>query len=175
MNSDWWDLRLRFQGIIPPLSRTETHFDAASKRHIPADIPYIRYYVALLLEFQIHEAMCDAAGHNGPLHTCDVYRSREAGRVLIDILKVGKARHWRDVIRMLTKGNYNHISADAMLEYFEPLLLWLKGQNRGERVIGWTAYKEDTALFQPLIYGSSCRFFSDFSALLLVIIVNWII
>lgn len=82
MNSAWWDLRLRFQGIIPPLPRTERHLDAAGKKHIPADIPYIKYYVALLLEFQIHEALCQAAGHTGQLHTCNIYRSREAGRVL---------------------------------------------------------------------------------------------
>lgn len=82
MNSAWWDLRLRFQGIIPPLPRTERHLDAAGKRHIPADIPYIKYYVALLLEFQIHDALCHAAGHIGQIHTCNIYRSREAGRVL---------------------------------------------------------------------------------------------
>ncbi|KAJ8958092.1 hypothetical protein NQ317_019002, partial [Molorchus minor] len=82
LNSIWWDLRLRLQGIIPPLPRTETHFDAASKRHIPADIPYTPYYVALLLEFQIYKSMCEAAGHDGPLYKCDIYRSREAGRLL---------------------------------------------------------------------------------------------
>nr|CAI5817344.1 unnamed protein product [Callosobruchus analis] len=71
------------QGIVPPVPRTEYHLDAASKRHIPADVPYTKYYVALLLEFQIHEAMCRAARFEGPLHECDVYRSREAGRVLM--------------------------------------------------------------------------------------------
>uniref|UniRef100_A0AAR5PGC9 Angiotensin-converting enzyme n=1 Tax=Dendroctonus ponderosae TaxID=77166 RepID=A0AAR5PGC9_DENPD len=91
MNSDWWNFRLRYQGIVPPIPRSESHFDAAAKRHIPADVPYIKYYVALLLEFQIYKSMCDAANHKGSLHTCDVYRSREAGRVLSDILRVGKA------------------------------------------------------------------------------------
>lgn len=81
MNSIWWDLRLRYQGISPPVLRREFNFDAAAKRHIPADIPYIRYYVALILEFQIYDAMCFAKGHKGPLHKCDIYRSREAGRV----------------------------------------------------------------------------------------------
>ena len=82
MNSDWWNFRLRYQGVVPPVPRNERHFDAGSKKHIPANIPYIKYYVALLLEFQIHKAMCEAADHGGPLHTCDIYRSREAGRVL---------------------------------------------------------------------------------------------
>lgn len=82
MNLNWWDLRLRYQGIVPPIPRSQSHLDAAAKRHIPADIPYIKYYVALLLEFQIHESMCEAAGNTGPMHMCDIYRSREAGRVL---------------------------------------------------------------------------------------------
>lgn len=84
MNADWWDLRLRYQGIVPPSPRTESHFDAASKRHIIADLPYAGYYVALLLEFQIHKAMCEASGMGASnmLHTCDIYRSREAGAVL---------------------------------------------------------------------------------------------
>lgn len=82
MNSAWWDLRLRYQGVVPPLKRKEQHLDAAAKKHIPADIPYINYYIALLLEFQIYEALCNAAGHTGQLHTCDIYRSREAGRLL---------------------------------------------------------------------------------------------
>lgn len=83
MNADWWELRLRFQGIVPPIKRTERHLDAAAKRHIIADMPYMRYFVALLLEFQIHASLCEAARHRGPLHTCDVYRSREAGRILM--------------------------------------------------------------------------------------------
>jgi len=82
MNSNWWNLRLQYQGVIPPLPRTESHFDAAAKRHVPADIPYVKYYVALLLEFQIHKSMCEASNHKGPLHSCDVYRSRQAGRIL---------------------------------------------------------------------------------------------
>lgn len=82
MNSIWWELRLRYQGIVPPFVRNEQHLDAASKKHIPSDIPYVRYYVALLLEFQIYEALCSSSGHPGQLHTCDIYKSREAGRIL---------------------------------------------------------------------------------------------
>ncbi|VEN40811.1 unnamed protein product [Callosobruchus maculatus] len=157
MNSLWWDLRLSNQGIVPPVPRNEYHLDAASKRHIPADVPYTKYYVALLLEFQIHEAMCRAARFEGPLHECDVYRSREAGRVLIDILRNGKSRHWRDVIRVITRGETDKVSPDSMLRYFDPLLRWLKSQNRRERVIGWTTFKEDKALFEPLVYGGARR------------------
>ncbi|XP_066152228.1 angiotensin-converting enzyme-like isoform X2 [Euwallacea fornicatus] len=157
MNSNWWNLRLRYQGIVPPLPRSESHFDAAAKRHIPADIPYVKYYVALLLEFQIHKAMCEAAGHKGPLNTCDVYRSREAGRVLSDILRVGKARHWKDVTKMLTKGGSDKLSAEPLLEYFQPLYTWLQRTNKDELVIGWNSAREDLALYQPLTVAKGLR------------------
>ncbi|CAH1164170.1 unnamed protein product [Phaedon cochleariae] len=155
MNADWWDLRLRYQGVVPPATRSDAHFDAAAKRHVPADVPYARYYVALLLEFQVFKVACQAAGQTGPLHGCDLYRSREAGRVLMDIMRSGKSKHWRQVIRSMTRGETDRISADAMLEYFDPLLVWLRNQNRDEKVVGWTTFKEDKALFQPLIYGGS--------------------
>jgi peptidyl-dipeptidase A len=82
MNSRWWDLRLRFQGLIPPIARSNTHFDAGAKYHVISDQDYIKYFVATILQFQIYAELCLAANHVGPLHTCDFYRSREAGRVL---------------------------------------------------------------------------------------------
>lgn len=82
MNARWWDLRLRFQGLIPPLARSSLHFDAGAKFHIISDQDYIKYFVATVLQFQIYSELCLAANHVGPLHTCDIYRSREAGRLL---------------------------------------------------------------------------------------------
>lgn len=82
MNARWWDLRLRFQGLIPPLPRTSSEFDAGAKYHVISDQDYIKYFVATVLQFQIYAELCQAANHVGPLHTCDFYRSREAGRVL---------------------------------------------------------------------------------------------
>lgn len=72
-------------------------------------------------------------------------------QLLSDTLKVGKARHWKDVIKMLSRGYSTKITSDAMLEYFQPLMLWLKAQNKDERIVGWTTSKEDNALFQPWI------------------------
>lgn len=82
LNARWWDFRLRYQGIIPPVIRSSEHFDAASKYHAIADQDYIKYFVATVLQFQIFKELCLAAGHQGTLHTCDFYRSREAGRLL---------------------------------------------------------------------------------------------
>lgn len=70
-------------------------------------------------------------------------------------MKSGKERHWRDVIKKMTRGETNRLSADAMLDYFEPLFIWLKVQNRDEKIVGWRTFKEDTSLFQPLVYAGS--------------------
>lgn len=82
MNARWWDLRLRYQGLIPPVARSADHFDAGAKYHVISDQDYVKYFVATVLQFQIFNELCQASGHVGTLHTCDFYRSREAGRVL---------------------------------------------------------------------------------------------
>lgn len=82
LNAKWWDLRLRYQGVIPPTQRTHEHFDAGSKYHVVSDQDYIKYFVATVLQFQIFSELCEVSVHKGPLHTCDIYRSREAGRLI---------------------------------------------------------------------------------------------
>lgn len=82
MNSRWWEQRLRYQGIVPSNPRHADDFDAGAKYQVIADQDYIKYFIGTILQFQIYAELCDAVNHVGPLHTCDFYRSREAGRVL---------------------------------------------------------------------------------------------
>ena len=35
--------------------------------------------MSFVVQFQFHKALCDAAGHEGPLHKCDIYNSKAAG------------------------------------------------------------------------------------------------
>ena len=153
MNVRWWQLRLHYQGMIPPVPRTNRHLDAVSKRHILTDIPYIQYYVALLLEFQMHESLCLSMGHTGELHRCDVYKSREVGRILTDVLTLGRSRHWKDVLKVFTRDKVDRLSAEPMLRYFRPLENWLKIQNK-EETIGWNVQFEDITLFHPQKWSS---------------------
>lgn len=44
--------------------------------------PSFRYFVSFVIQFQFHKALCVAAKHNGSLHTCDIYQSKEAGKLL---------------------------------------------------------------------------------------------
>ncbi|XP_018306986.1 angiotensin-converting enzyme [Mycetomoellerius zeteki] len=143
MTAHWWELRLQYQGIVPSVPRFERNFDPAAKYHIPADSPYAKYFVSTVLQFQLFQSLCEIAGHTGELHTCDLYRSREAGRLLSDILSMGASRPWQDVVRHMTRGRTNRIDAGAILKYFEPLNAWLKRQNEMQPVIGWITSRDD--------------------------------
>ncbi|XP_033975630.1 angiotensin-converting enzyme [Trematomus bernacchii] len=133
-NADWWHLRTKYQGICPPTKRTEEHFDAGAKYHIPGNTPYIRYFVSFILQFQLHKALCVKAGHTGPLHTCDIYRSAEAGAVLKTILQAGSSKPWPEVLQAAI--NTNRLDANALMEYFDPITKWLEEQNVNE-TLGW--------------------------------------
>ncbi|XP_046422645.1 angiotensin-converting enzyme-like isoform X2 [Neodiprion virginianus] len=175
MTTRWWELRLQYQGIVPPVTRSESHFDPASKYHVPADIPYVKYFVGIVLQFQLFESLCDVAGHVGALHTCDFYRSREAGRLLSDVLSVGSSRNWKDTIREMTRGRTDRLDAGAMLRYFEPLAQWLRRQNQMEPVIGWITSQEDTALFAHWYKSkSTCLKPTSIALLLILNTLYWI-
>ena len=133
-NKGWWELRNRYQGIGAPVARSEEHFDPGAKYHVPANYPYTRYFLARILQFQFHRALCQAAGQTGPLHRCSIYGSREAGERLRKTLAMGASQPWPDALEALT--GQREVDATAMLDYFAPLKTWLDEQNKGEQ-IGW--------------------------------------
>lgn len=154
MNNRWWQMKLRYQGVIPPIPRTETDFDPGSKYHVIADQEYIKYFLATILEFQIFEQLCSVSGHIGHLHECDIYRSRDAGRLLSEIMQPGSSKPASEIIRSFTRGRTNRISPEGLVKYFRPLELWLRVQNRDEAIIGWTSNYHDVALFASQRGGS---------------------
>ncbi|CAI9163571.1 unnamed protein product [Rangifer tarandus platyrhynchus] len=135
-NQEWWNLRLKYQGLCPPIPRSEEDFDPGAKFHIPASLPYIRYFLSLVLQFQFHEALCKASGHMGPLHHCDIYNSKEAGKLLEDVLKLGSSKPWPEVLEKMT--GETKVSTKALMTYFKPLLNWLVTENvRQGEILGW--------------------------------------
>uniref|UniRef100_A0A8C7ZA79 Angiotensin-converting enzyme n=1 Tax=Oryzias sinensis TaxID=183150 RepID=A0A8C7ZA79_9TELE len=133
-NSEWWYLRTKYQGICPPTKRSEEHFDPGAKYHIPGNTPYIRYFVSFILQFQFHEKLCEAAKHTGPLHTCDIYRSAEAGEILRKVLQAGSSKPWPEVLQEAI--GTREMNANSLLKYFEPVIKWLEEQNVNE-TLGW--------------------------------------
>jgi peptidyl-dipeptidase A len=128
-NAAWWKLRETYQGVGAPSARSEAEFDPGAKYHIPGNVPYVRYFLAHILQFQFYKAMCAAAGHQGPLHECSFANSREAGAKLQAMLALGQSAPWPDALEKLT--GTREMDASAILEYFTPLMGWLEQQNQG--------------------------------------------
>ncbi|MEI6484683.1 MAG: M2 family metallopeptidase [Sphingomonadales bacterium] len=133
-NKAWTDLRLKYQGIIPPAPRPADAFDPGAKFHIPGNTPYARYFLARILQFQFYEAACRQAGWTGPLHRCSVYGNTAVGEKLNAMLAMGMSKPWPEALKAFTGSD--QMSGKAMLAYFAPLQAWLKQQNRGQ-MCGW--------------------------------------
>jgi peptidyl-dipeptidase A len=131
-NTAWWDLRSRYQGVSPPVPRGPEDFDPGAKYHVPANVPYTRYFLAHILQFQFHRALCRAAGQTGPLHRCSIYGNQAAGEKLARMLAMGQSRPWPDALEALT--GERRMDAGALLEYFAPLAKWLDEQQKKQRM-----------------------------------------
>ena len=130
-----WDaLRLKYQGIVPPVARDETKFDAGAKYHIPGTVPYARYFLARVLQFQFYKAACEQAGWKGPLHRCSFYGNKAVGEKLNAMLSMGQSKPWPDALQVMT--GTRQMSGKALVEYFAPLKTWLDQQNKGKPQ-GW--------------------------------------
>jgi peptidyl-dipeptidase A len=133
-NEHWWKLRQEYQGIQPAVARSATDFDPGAKYHVPANVPYMRYFLAAVLQFQFHRALCKAAGHTGPLDECSVYGNKAAGDAFWKMLTLGASKPWQDALFELT--GQREMDATAILDYFAPLTAWLEKQNQGQ-ACGW--------------------------------------
>ena len=133
-NEAWWDLRARYQGVAPPVERSEADFDPGAKYHVPANVSYTRYFLAHVLMYQFHKALCETAGFEGELHACSVYGSKEAGEKFYAMLEAGQSEPWQDTLEKLT--GTREMDASAIIDYFAPLMGYLKEQNQG-RSCGW--------------------------------------
>jgi peptidyl-dipeptidase A len=133
-NKSWWELRRKYQGIAPPVARSEADFDPGAKYHVAANVPYTRYFLSYILQFQFHRALCKEAGYAGPLHRCSIYGNKAAGAKLGKMLAMGESKPWPDALEVLT--GQREMDATAILDYFAPLKKWLDEQNAGHKV-GW--------------------------------------
>ncbi len=133
-NQAWWELRNRYQGVSAPVARSENDFDPGAKYHVPANVPYTRYFLATVLQFQFQRALCREAGYHGPLHRCSIYNNKASGERLRKMLEMGQSRPWPEALYELT--GERQMDASAILEYFAPLQKWLDEQNKGQK-LGW--------------------------------------
>jgi peptidyl-dipeptidase A len=133
-NEAWWALRTQYQGIRPPSARPAQAFDAAAKYHVANNVPYTRYFLARILQFQFYKAACDQIGWKGPLHRCSFYGSKEVGRRFNAMLETGASRPWPEALEAFTGAR--QMDGSAIVAYFAPLMDYLKEANQG-RQCGW--------------------------------------
>ncbi len=133
-NQAWWELKRKYQGVTPPVARSERDFDPGAKYHVPGNVPYTRYFLADILQFQFHRGLCKAAGQTGPLHRCSIYGNKAAGERLEKMLAMGMSQPWQEALFTLT--GEKQMDATAILDYFAPLQTWLDQQNKGQKC-GW--------------------------------------
>jgi peptidyl-dipeptidase A len=133
-NTAWWELRRKYQGLTPPGERPADAFDAAAKYHVPANVPYTRYFLAHIYQFQFHRAACKQIGWKGPLHRCSVYGEKEMGQKFNAMLEIGASQPWPQAMAAFT--GETRADASAVADYFKPLNDWLTVQNKGE-ACGW--------------------------------------
>jgi peptidyl-dipeptidase A len=133
-NETWWQLRLKYQGIAPPVGRSEEDFDPGAKYHVAANVPYMRYFLADILQFQFHRALAQTAGCTSPLNRCSIYGNKEAGTKLNGMLQMGLSQPWQDALEKI--AGTRQMDASAIRDYFAPLQKWLDEQNQG-KAVGW--------------------------------------
>ncbi len=134
-NSSWWELRTRYQGIVPPGGdRPADAFDPGAKYHIPNNTPYLRYFLSFIMQFQFHQAACEMAGWEGPLHRCSIYGNEEVGRRFNEMMEMGQSQPWPDALEAFTGSR--EMDGSAIIAYFQPLMEYLEEEN-ADRQCGW--------------------------------------
>ena len=131
-NAEWWKLREKYQGVAAPVGRSEADFDPGAKYHVAANVPYTRYFLADILQFQFHRGLCQTKG--APLNRCSIYEDKDAGRGLNAMLEMGLSRPWPEALQAMV--GKSQMDATAIMDYFAPLKIWLDQQNAGKPV-GW--------------------------------------
>ena len=135
LNSSWWSLREEYQGINTSNERSENYFDPGAKYHIPGNTPYTRYYLASIMQYQFHEALCNLINYDGYLHECSIYGNKEAGDRIITTMAMGQSLPWQEAFENLTGSR--QLSGKSIMNYYAPLKEWLDEENKN-RTCGWS-------------------------------------
>ena len=133
-NNAWWALREEYQGVKAPNERPTDAFDPGAKYHIPGNTPYMRYFLAHILQFQFHQSACEQSGWQGPLHRCSVYGNKEVGAKFNAMMEMGMSQPWGNALEAFTGSK--EMDGSAVVAYFAPLKEWLDEQNK-DRSCGW--------------------------------------
>lgn len=129
-NKTWWNLAAKYQGIQAPTERGEDYCDAATKTHINDDAAqYYDYALSYVILYQMHQHICKNILKQDP-HHCNYFGNKKVGDFIRSIMYPGASKDWRVMLKETTGEDLN---AKAMVDYFSPLMSWLKEQNQGRK------------------------------------------
>uniref|UniRef100_A0A674BAF4 Angiotensin-converting enzyme n=1 Tax=Salmo trutta TaxID=8032 RepID=A0A674BAF4_SALTR len=132
----WWEMKRDMVGVVEPLPRDETYCDPPALFHVSGDYSFIRYFTRTIYQFQFQKALCEAAGHSGPLFKCDITNSTAAGDKLRTMLEFGRSKSWTRALE--TISGHAKMDSAPLLDYFKDLHVWLIEENRkNNRKPGW--------------------------------------
>ncbi|CAD5120116.1 DgyrCDS8693 [Dimorphilus gyrociliatus] len=131
-NKAFWKLKCKYQGLSPPIKRHDHDLDPGSIVHVPYGVPYIRYFISHIVQFQFHEGLCKALKHKGQLHRCNIFKSKEAGSLLSKMMKLGSSKKWSVAMEIIT--GQSKMDGSSLLKYFEPLIKYLEEENKGHKI-----------------------------------------
>uniref|UniRef100_A0A672M8L1 Angiotensin-converting enzyme n=1 Tax=Sinocyclocheilus grahami TaxID=75366 RepID=A0A672M8L1_SINGR len=154
----WWQMKRELVGVAEAVPRDESYCDPPALFHVFGDYSFIRYFTRTIYQFQFQEALCEAAGHTGPLFKCDITNSTKAGNKLRHMLELGRSMSWTRALEDV--AGTTKMDSQPLLHYFSTLMEWLKEENqKNNRVSSWnvninpTSYvnKEDANAFKVRI------------------------
>uniref|UniRef100_A0A8C1ZDQ6 Angiotensin-converting enzyme n=1 Tax=Cyprinus carpio TaxID=7962 RepID=A0A8C1ZDQ6_CYPCA len=132
----WWQMKRDLVGVGEAVPRDESYCDPPALFHVSGDYSFIRYFTRTIYQFQFQEALCEAAGHTGPLYKCDITNSTKAGNKLRHMLELGRSMSWTRALEDV--AGTTKMDSQPLLHYFSTLMEWLKEENqKNNRVPGW--------------------------------------
>lgn len=129
-NSYWWGLVKKYQGIAPPVARGEEFCDAATKTHINDDAAqYYDYSMSNVLLFQFHDHIAKNILKQDP-HATNYWGNKGVGDFLTKLMYPGASVDWREHLKATIGSEF---SAQPMMNYFSPLMDYLRRKNEGRK------------------------------------------
>ncbi|XP_023168345.2 angiotensin-converting enzyme [Drosophila hydei] len=140
VNKHYWRLLELHAGIEPPTDRPEGAIDFPYKFYVNIEQNYqTKKFISEVLGYQFYRSLCQQANHRGQLHNCDFFGNFAVGNSLKAMMSLGSTKPWREVVGKILPKNTG-LSSLALLEYYQPIVDWLKTHNKQTKVkIGWNS------------------------------------
>ncbi|XP_026811195.1 LOW QUALITY PROTEIN: angiotensin-converting enzyme-like [Rhopalosiphum maidis] len=152
MNSLWWSKRLKYEGVVSPISKDMDKstnpnykpFDPSMAYAEVIELPHIKDFLGPIIEFQLFKALCTICGEYKSKHAktkhlyeCNLRGYKKVGKIIKSVMSRGSSTKWQFLFETIV--GHQRIEIEPLLEYFQPLHNHLvKINNKTNENIGWT-------------------------------------